>query len=132
MHYTQIAKMKFKQYLDEMAEIGNGQEEMESEQSEDFSQINFRLANVLDDTFISPESGILAIRKVLDDFDLDLSALYGTSPDGEEVIVDLDKTNIYILYSPTDDGRYEFYAEVGDEERMEELMSDEETDEEEE
>jgi len=132
MHYTQTAKMKFKQYLDEMAEIENGQEEMESEQSEDFSQINFRLANELDDTFISPESGILAIRKVLDNFDLDLSALYGTNPDGEEVIVDLDKTNIYILYSPTDDGRYEFYAEVGDEERMEELMSDEETDEEEE
>lgn len=132
MHYTQIAKMKFKQYLDEMSLVENDQEEMESEQSEDFSQINFRLANELDDTFISPESGILAIRKVLDDFDLDLSALYGTNPDGEEVIVDLDKTNIYILYSPTDDGRYEFYAEVGDEERMEELMSDEETDEEEE
>ena len=124
--------MKFKQYLDEMSLVENDQEEMESEQSEDFSQINFRLANELDDTFISPESGILAIRKVLDNFDLDLSALYGTSPDGEEVIVDLDKTNIYILYSPTDDGRYEFYAEVGDEERMEELMSDEETDEEEE
>ena len=124
--------MKFKQYLDEMSLVENDQEEMESEQSEDFSQINFRLANELDDTFISPESGILAIRKVLDDFDLDLSALYGTNPDGEEVIVDLDKTNIYILYSPTDDGRYEFYAEVGDEERMEELMSDEETDEEEE
>lgn len=132
MHYTQIAKMKFKQYLDEMSLVENDQEEMKSEQSEDFSQINFRLANELDDTFISPESGILAIRKVLDDFDLDLSALYGTNPDGEEVIVDLDKTNIYILYSPTDDGRYEFYAEVGDEERMEELMSDEETDEEEE
>lgn len=115
-----------------MSLVENDQEEMESEQSEDFSQINFRLANELDDTFISPESGILAIRKVLDDFDLDLSALYGTNPDGEEVIVDLDKTNIYILYSPTDDGRYEFYAEVGDEERMEELMSDEETDEEEE
>lgn len=124
--------MKFKQYLDEMSLVENDQEEMESEQSEDFSQINFRLANELDDTFISPESGILAIRKVLEDFDLDLSALYGTNPDGEEVIVDLDKTNIYILYSPTDDGRYEFYAEVGDEERMEELMSDEETDEEEE
>ncbi len=124
--------MKFKQYLDEMSLVENDQEEMESEQSEDLSQINFRLANELDDTFISPESGILAIRKVLDDFDLDLSALYGTSPDGEEVIVDLDKTNIYILYSPTDDGRYEFYAEVGDEERMEELLSDEEIDEEEE
>jgi hypothetical protein len=36
------------------------------------------------------------------------------------------------LYNPTDDGRYEFYAEIGDEERMEELLSDEEFEEEEE
>ena len=124
--------MKFKQYLDEMSLIENDQEEMESEESEDLSQVNFRLADELDDTFISPESGILAIRKVLEKFDLELSALYGANPEGEEVVTDLGKTNIYIVYSPTDDGRYEFYAEVGDEERMEELLSDEETDEEEE
>ena len=61
--------MRFKQYLDEMAEIENGQEEMESEESEDLSQVNFRLADELDDTFISPESGILAIRRVLEKFD---------------------------------------------------------------
>lgn len=115
-----------------MSLIENDQEEMESEESEDLSQVNFRLADELDDTFISPESGILAIRKVLEKFDLELSALYGANPEGEEVVTDLGKTNIYIVYSPTDDGRYEFYAEVGDEERMEELLSDEETDEEEE
>jgi hypothetical protein len=124
--------MRFKQYLDEMAEIENGQEEMESEQSEDLSQINFRLADELDETYISPESGILAIRKVLEKFELELPALYDSSPEGEEIVTDLDKTRIYILYSPTDDGRYEFYAEIGDDERMEELMSDEELDEEEE
>lgn len=132
MHYTQIVKMSFKSYLDEMSLVENDQEEMKSEQSEDLSQINFRLADELDETYISPESGILAIRKVLEKFDLELSALYDASPEGEEIVVDLDKTNIYILYSPTDDGRYEFYAEIGDEERMEELMSDEELDEEEE
>lgn len=115
-----------------MSLVENDQEEMKSEQSEDLSQINFRLADELDETYISPESGILAIRKVLEKFDLELSALYDASPEGEEIVVDLDKTNIYILYSPTDDGRYEFYAEIGDEERMEELMSDEELDEEEE
>ena len=115
-----------------MSLVENDQEEMESEQSEDLSQINFRLADELDETYISPESGILAIRKVLEKFDLELPALYDASPEGEEIVVDLDKTNIYILYSPTDDGRYEFYAEIGDDERMEELMSDEELDEEEE
>ena len=115
-----------------MAEIENGQEEMESEESEDLSQVNFRLANELDDTFISPESGILAIRRVLEKFDLELSTLYGVSLEGEEVVTDIGKTKLYILYNPTDDGRYEFYAEIGDEERMEELLSDEEFEEEEE
>jgi hypothetical protein len=86
----------------------------------------------LDDTFISPESGILAIRRVLEKFDLELSTLYGVSLEGEEVVTDIGKTKLYILYNPTDDGRYEFYAEIGDEERMEELLSDEEFEEEEE
>lgn len=115
-----------------MALVENDQEEKKSEQLEDFSQVNFRLADELDENYISPESGILAIRKVLEKFDLELPTLYDASSEGEEIVVDLDKTNIYILYSPTDDGRYEFYAEIGDEERMEELMSDEELDEEEE
>ena len=115
-----------------MVAIENDQGEMESEESEDLSQVNFRLADELDDTFISPESGILAIRKVLEKFDLELSALYGVNPDGEEIVTDIGETNLYILYNPTDDGRYEFYAEIGDEERMEELLSDEEIDEEEE
>ena len=124
--------MRFKKYLDEMVVIENDQEEMESEKSEDLSQVNFRLADELDDTFISPESGILAIRKVLEKFDLELSALYGVNPEGEEIVTDIGETSLYILYNPTDDGRYEFYAEIGDEERMEELLSDEEIDEEEE
>ena len=91
--------MRFKKYLDEMAEIENGQEEMESEESEDLSQVNFRLADELDDTFISPESGILAIRRVLEKFDLELSTLYGVSLEGEEVVTDIGKTKLYILYS---------------------------------
>ena len=65
-------------------------------------------------------------------FDLELSALYGVNPEGEEIVIDIGETSLYILYNPTDDGRYEFYAEIGDEERMEELLSDEEIDEEEE
>ena len=115
-----------------MVAIENDQGEMESEESEDLSQVNFRLADELDDTFISPESGILAIRRVLEKFDLELSTLYGVSLEGEEIVTDIGKTKLYILYNPTDDGRYEFYAEIGDEERMEELLSDEEIDEEEE
>jgi len=124
--------MNFKKYLNEISLVENDQGEIESEESENLSQVNFRLADELDDTFISPESGILAIRKVLEKFDLELSALYGVNPEGEEIVSDVGETNIYILYSPTDDGRYEFYAEIGDDERMEELLSDEGENEEEE
>jgi hypothetical protein len=120
--------MRFKQFINE-----NDMPEVEEYDLEaDLSQVNFRLADELDKTFLSPESGIMAVRKVLEKFDLELPALYGANPEGEELIVDLDATRLYILYSPTDDSRYEFYAEIGDDERMEELMSDEgETEEEE-
>lgn len=123
--------MRFKQYLNEITLVENNQsDETEIESSEDLSQVNFRLADILDETFISPESGILAIRKVLEEFKLDLPALYDASPEGEEVVTDLRETSLYVLYGPTDDGRYEFYAEIGDDERMEELLSDEEDNEE--
>jgi hypothetical protein len=39
---------------------------------------------------------------------------------------------LYLIYYLTDDGRYEFYAELTDEEGLNEIMSDEEEDEEEE
>ena len=39
---------------------------------------------------------------------------------------------LYLIYYLTDDGRYEFYAELTDEEGLNEIMSDEEEDEDEE
>lgn len=113
--------MRFKQYINE----NDIPEVEEFDHGTDLSQVNFRLADELDKTFLSPESGVMAIRKVLEKFDLELPALYGANPEGEEVVVDLDATRLYILYSLTDDNEYEFYAEIGDDDRMNELMSDE-------
>ena len=122
--------MRFKDYLNEcgcdMPQVAP------SEVSPiDHSSVNYRLADALDKEFLSPESGIAAIRKVLSSSEIEMPALYGADTEGEEIILDLDDTYLYLIYSLTDDNRYEFYAEVGDEERMEELMSDEENDEEE-
>jgi hypothetical protein len=121
--------MRFKQYLNECE--CETQEDVGEASSVDHSEVNFRLADALDKIFLSPESGIMAIRMVLASLDIEMPALYGANPEGEEIVIDLDGTNLYLIYSLTDDNRYEFYAEVGDEERMEELMSDEENDEEE-
>jgi hypothetical protein len=62
----------------------------------------------------------------------DLAPLYDADPEGEEIVIDLDNNvGVYILYTLADDNSYEFYAEVGNESRMQELLSDEGTEEEE-
>jgi hypothetical protein len=134
--------MRFKQYLQELDNIETGQAEKAHEPTGEGSsailnpkvrmEVNFRLVNELYQPFLSPEGGIQAIRKVLHRFGFDLPALYDADPEGDEIVFEIDQfglenliTNIYILYYLTDEGHYEFYAEIGDDERMEELTSDE-------
>jgi hypothetical protein len=151
--------MNFKQYLAEFHNIEAGQAFEKHETPTDGSisisnsrvraEINYRLDGELDDIFLSPESGIQRVRKVLHRFSLDMPALYDADAEGDEIVIRLDQfgrvidfTNLisnkveeifylYLIYYLTDDGRYEFYAELTDEEGLNEIMSDEEEDEEE-
>jgi len=128
--------MRFKQYLNELAELGQPivVQSMPSDYDEDPAQteINNRLDRDLNNVFLSPESGIQIIRRVLFLYGHDMPALYDADPEGDEVVVDLDDNlGVYIIYSLTDDDDYEFYAEVGNENRMQELLSDGENSEEE-
>jgi hypothetical protein len=123
--------MSFKQYLNQMA-TKPMVEIVEMNDDSSVVEVNQLLETELDKPFVSPQSGVLAIRKVLQYFSTSMPALYDIDPEGDEVTYDLDNgLSIYLIYSPTDEGYYEFYAEVGDEERMNELLSDEEDEEEE-
>ena len=152
--------MNFKQYLAEFHNIEAGQAFEKHETPTDGSisisnprvraEINYRLDGELDDIFLSPESGIQRVRKVLHRFSLDMPALYDADAEGDEIVIRLDQfgrvidfTNLipnkveeifylYLIYYLTDDGRYDFYAELTDDEGLNEIMSDEEEDEEEE
>lgn len=136
--------MRFNQYLAELASVEDGQAIEAHEPTGEASssvdnprvrmEVNVLLANGLNDTFVSPEAGIQAIRKVLHRFGFDLPALYDADPEGDEVVIEIDQYgvsseeyqySIYILYYLTDEGSYEFFAELGDDNRMEELISDE-------
>lgn len=142
--------MRFKQFLEEVeltsietgqaekAHEPTGEDRIEVDNPKVRMEMNYRLMNELYSSFLSPEGGIQAIRKVLHRFGFDMPALYDADAEGDEIVFELDqfglgeyKTNIYILYYLTDKGHYEFYAEIGDDERMEELTSDEESDEDE-
>ena len=132
--------MKFKEYLAEL-NTENGQLIKVTDsvlitepqvRDELNSQLNHELTNVI----LSPESGIQKIRKVLSMFGLDMPALYDAEPEGDEIVLDVDLIGnkqyyLYLIYYLADDGRYDFYAELVDDEGLEDIMSDEEEDKEE-
>ena len=126
--------MRFKQYIEEMA-VYDGQVSVTENTTDQAvcGEVNSRLADVLSGSFFSPEIGFQTIRKVLHRYGFEMPALYDADSEGEEIVLDVDpldetgsSTNIYIIYYLTDEDSYEFYAEVGDEEKMNELLSDEE------
>ena len=142
--------MRFKEYLQELdlSNIEDGQAEKAHEPTGEGSsqitnprirmEINYRLTNELYGPFLSPEGGIQSIRKVLHRYGFDMPALYDADPEGDEIAFEIEQfgqdnlaTNIYILYYLTDEGHYEFFAEVGDDARMDELMTEGEEDNEE-
>ncbi len=142
--------MRFKEYLQELdlSSVEDGQAEKAHEPTGEGSsqitnprirmEINYRLTTELYGPFLSPEGGIQSIRKVLHRYGFDMPALYDADPEGDEIAFEIEQfgqdnlaTNIYILYYLTDEGHYEFFAEVGDDARMDELMTEGEEDNEE-
>jgi hypothetical protein len=135
--------MRFKQFVEELqftsietgqaekAHEPTGEDRIEIDNPKISMEMNSRLMNDLYQPFLSPESGIQAIRKVLHRFGFDLPALYNADPEGDEFVIDIEQfgqenlsTNLYVIYYLTDEGGYDFYAEIGNESRMEELLSD--------
>ena len=133
--------MRFNQYLAELnTEMGQTIKATDSVDITDpqvRDKINERLNHELTDLILSPESGVQKIRKVLMSFGLDMPALYDAEPEGDELVLDVESSvgdeqfYLYLIYYLADDGRYDFYAELTDDEGLNEIMSDEEEDEEE-
>jgi hypothetical protein len=95
------------------------------------TEVNFRLRNELDDIILNADQGIQKIRKTLHRYGFDLPAVYEADREGDEIVIELNQfgfeeldCNIYILYYMNDRGVYDFYAEIGDDEKMDELLSD--------
>lgn len=122
--------MRFSQFLTEMGQVVSAEEPGENLILK--SEVNSHLENELNGMITSPEVGIQKIRKVLFRYGLDLSALYDIAEEGDEFAIEVDDgLFLYVLYYLTDEGNYDFYAEVTDWDGVDELMSDEEEKEEE-
>ena len=102
-------------------------------------EINHALYAHLHDVILSPESGVQKIRRVLAHFGMSVPALYDLNPDGDEMVIDVDNANgevtdnrLYVIYYLTDDKVYDFYAELTDEQGIDDIMSDDEDEDEDE
>ncbi len=117
--------MKFKEFLSELAmpEVSLMARDVAIEE-----EINRQLEMGLKDVILSPQIGLYKIRKVLNRFGYDLSTSYVPDQDGDEVVLDIHGSDslLYVLYYQTDDGNYDFYAHVDDDEGIEEILSKDE------
>ena len=119
--------MKFKSYL---------QSHVEESPFSDLkvrTEINHALEAEIDSTvMMTPEGGVQRMRKVLSRYSIDFPAFEDLDTDGDESIYELDAgVYLYFIYYLTDDGNYEFHAEITNDEGIEEILSDVEEDSEE-
>ena len=114
--------MKFKEFLNELA-MPVAAPELNLDVAD---AVNHDLDTELNDIILSPEIGFYKIRIVLHRYGFDLPALYDIDEEGDESVFDLhDGSLLYCLYVQTDDGNYEFFAEITDESGIEFLLSNE-------
>jgi len=117
--------MKFKEFLTELAmpEVSLMARDVAVEE-----EINRQLEMELKDVILSPQIGLYKIRKVLNRFGYDLPTSYVPDQDGDEVVLDIHGSDslLYVLYYQTDDGNYDFYALIDDDEGIEEILSKDE------
>jgi hypothetical protein len=100
-------------------------------------EINSLLSRELSDGLVVDVlAGIQKIQKCLFRFGLTMPVMYDFDRDGDEITFDLRQYDnedhiifLYLLYYITDEGYYDFYAQVGDEDTINSLTSgDEEED----
>lgn len=139
--------MRFKQFINSRLEENFNLAGIKSGQAEDAhhptgeasssidnphlrSKINFELVGEMSREYKSPQVGFESIRKVLHIHGLSMPADYQIDPEGDEIVVELDQYgdvtgySVYIIYSLSEKGVYEFYAEIGDDDQMEDLLTD--------
>jgi hypothetical protein len=93
--------------------------------SEVVDKLNLLLFIELEKPILTIESGISKIRKILYLEGITFENFFDLDSEGEELAVELtDNDYLYILFYLTEEGYYDFYAEVTDENGIVEAMSE--------
>jgi len=122
--------MNFKEFITES--LDESMPGMPGIDSEIKQKLNLLLLIELEKPVLTIEAGMSKIRKILYLEGIAFESFSDLEEEGDEIATQLnDADYLYILYFPTDDGYYDFYAEVTDENGIIQAMSEtegEETD----
>ena len=122
--------MNFKEFITES--LDESMPGMPGIDSETKQKLNLLLLVELEKPVLTIETGMSKFRKILYLDGIAFESFFDFEEEGGEIATQLnDADYLYILYFPTDDGYYDFYAEVTDENGIIEAMSEtegEETD----
>lgn len=97
-------------------------------------QVNDQLGQKLDEFVPSVEQAFQTIRAILSLHGYSFTEALVYDEEGDELTFELNSYDVsercylYVIFYRTDDGLYDFFAEVTDEEGLEELMSEDDED----
>lgn len=101
--------------------------------SGDIDQINDFLFTLAESPVKSPEEALTVVRETLERFGVTIPAMYDLDSEGQEFVINLtDKDFLYFAYSLDDDNTYIFHAEITDQSGVDEILSIDDEDEEDE
>ena len=107
--------MNFKDYVSQYSVTGSPTGSIE--------EINSSLdgvSEVVDD----PSEGINEAIAILKEFGFTVPKFFGLDTEGDEIVLQLKEGwYLYIIYALNDDSRYDFYAEVVDEQGLHEIIT---------
>lgn len=113
--------MNFKDFITESYD----EESSTSLDSSLMAKLNLLLLIELTEPVLTPEAGISRIRKILNTEEIVFESMYDLESGGDEIATHLTGDSyLYILYYPTDNGYYDFYAEVTDEQGIQDAIAD--------
>lgn len=116
--------MNFKEFITEEHENESGESEISLDSSL-MAKLNLLLLVELTEPVLTPEAGLSKIRKILYTESIAFESIYDLEEEGDEIVVHLvGDSFLYILYYLTDDGYYDFYAEVTDENGINDMLAD--------
>ena len=135
--------MSFKQFLTELTHHENGQAivsldpvEMNTPQQIDpmiMEKINDCLTDEMDMALLTPDDGIQKARQILYRYGLDMPPIYVTDSSGDELVLGLVRqaepevpvdAYLYFIYVLEDSGNYLFHAEIVSGEDLDEILSE--------